>query len=163
MMISHKIKTLKIPNIDKLNQVQAAKKMAEAGWKIFPCCVSSKVPVTEHGFQDATNDPVMIDIWCQKYWSNQDEYSIGLATGGINGVWVLDIDKKTDGPISLSALVENYGPIDTATAFTGGGGSHYAFSCGDSFQVKTKVGILPGIDTRGEGGYVIIAPSKHVS
>lgn len=163
MMISHKNKTKAIPCIDKLDQVQAAKKMAEAGWKIFPCCVSSKSPATDHGFKDATNDPVMIDIWCQKYWSNQDEYSIGLATGGMNGVWVLDIDKKTDGPISLSALVENYGPIDTATAFTGGGGFHYVFSCSDSFQVKTKVGILPGIDTRGEGGYIIIAPSKHDS
>jgi len=140
-----------------------ANKLASKGYLIFPCSVETKRPVTEHGFKDATNDPDQIQQWCDQYWSYPEKYSIAMPTGEVNGFWVLDVDKKTDGMISLSTLVETNGDIETACVSSGGGGQHKYFKYSSSLPVKSKTNLLPGIDIRGDGGYIIVPPSKHAS
>jgi len=53
---------------------------------------------------------------------------------------------------------------ETVTAISGGGGTHlfYKLEQGDTFGLSSK-GLPPGIDIRALGGYVIVAPSLHIS
>jgi len=82
-------------------------------------------------------------------------------------VFVLDIDldeeKQIDGYATLAALEAIYGPLPhTPHQRTGRGGTQYFFKYVDGLKNSTgKLG--EGIDTRGEGGYVVVAPSRNTN
>lgn len=50
---------------------------------------------------------------------------------------------------------------DTVEAITGSKGSHYLFKYHKG--IKNKVDIFPGIDIRGDGGFIVVSPSIHIS
>jgi len=148
---------------------------AQMGWPVFPvhsiqngwctcrksdCESPGKHPRTYHGHSDATTDTKQIKKW----WDKWPSANIGIATGKISGIVVLDIDKKPGGFESLKKLEEEYGKLpETLTANTGGGGSHFYFKYPES-GFKSTGGVLgTGIDTRGDGGYIIAHPSNHLS
>ena len=66
----------------------AALEFAKGGTAVFPCHPATKRPLTAHGFQDANTDPVAIIAWWQR-WPNA---MIGMPTGAVSGIWVLDVD-----------------------------------------------------------------------
>jgi virulence-associated protein E/bifunctional DNA primase/polymerase-like protein len=82
----------------------------------------------------------------------------GLPTGPRNGVWVLDVDRKPgqpDGLISLVTHAASREPLpDTYTVRTPSGGLHLYFRWDDARPVGNPVGVLPGVDVRGDRGYV---------
>ena len=57
---------------------------------IFP--LKGKIPLTDHGCKDATRDRAQVEAWWKKYPSA----NIGIATGEINHLLVIDIDQKPD-------------------------------------------------------------------
>jgi hypothetical protein len=76
---------------------------------------------------------------------------------------VLDVDRGGGGPESLAALEREHGPApETARARTGGGGAHLFFGYPPGREeVPNSAGVLgPGLDVRGEGGYVVVPPSR---
>jgi len=83
-------------------------------------------------------------------------------------MWVLDTDldpiKKIDGEASLAQLTAQHGELPkTLTSFTPRGGRHRVFTWDKSAVTEIRNSasrIGPGIDVRGEGGYVILAPSR---
>lgn len=84
---------------------------------------------------------------------------VGIATGAVSGLVVLDVDPRHGGDESLKDL----GPLpDTVTAITGGGGQHLYFAHPGG-MVKNRSGFLPGLDIRGDGGQVVAPPSMHAS
>lgn len=88
--------------------------------------------------------------------------NVGMAIS--DGVWVLDVDAREgkDGLAELARLEEEYGALpETLTAITGSGGRHYWFLGSGVRNSVNKVG--KGIDVRGDGGFVVIPPSKHAS
>ena len=121
------------------------------GWATFPC--HGKVPATKRGFHEA-------DITGEVFKKYKGE-NVGVASGDVSGVWILDIDikKNAGGAESLAALVEKYGPLPiTVESRTWSGGTHYYFkmpSCG----MGNRTNVFKGIDVRGSGGYVIAPPS----
>jgi len=121
---------------------------------LFPC--KGKKPATAHGFKNASNAPEKI-----KTWARTGNYNIGLPTGSINNIWVLDIDKKSGGLDSLKELEELHGKIKTRTIRTGGGGLHFYFIHHEG--IRNSAGVWAGVDIRGDGGYVIAPPSGHAS
>ena len=128
------------------------------GWPVFPCQPKGKKPVTPNGFQDATTDERKIWGW----WTQYPDANIGIATGQISGIDVLDVDPRHGGDETLSELEAEHGKIpDTVESLTGGGGRHilFRFRAG----VRNSAGRLPGLDVRGEGGYFIAPPSIHES
>ncbi len=137
-----------------------------AGLPVFPC-QRDKTPLTPHGFKDASNDPAQIFAW----WGSLEAEALGLATGAASGLWVLDVDapkpdRNGDGPAALTALIQEHGPLPaTVEQVTGGGGRHLFFAWPrDRLPVRNSAGKLgPGLDVRGEGGYVIVPPSLHHS
>jgi hypothetical protein len=77
----------------------------------------------------------------------------------------LDIDLRDGGPESLATLERTGGPLpETAKARTGGGGMHLFFRYPAGERVGNSAGRLGlGLDVRGEGGYVIVPPSRTQS
>ena len=123
---------------------------------MFPC--NGKLPMTEHGFQDASCELGQIRSW----WEANPDANIAVATG--NGLMVLDVDPEHGGDKSLKVLLDEHGDVATAVVETGGGGSHYWFRVPDGVEVRNSAGKLgPGLDVRGDGGYVIVPPSLHAS
>jgi hypothetical protein len=159
-----------------ISMLEAALAYAKRGWPVFPChsivngkctcgkpdCSSpGKHPRTKNGFKDATTDEATIREWWRK-WPNAN---IGIATGSESGLFVLDIDPEHGGEQSLQQLKDKYGPLpETARVRTGSGGWHYYFRYPAGLRLPNSSSKLgPGIDTRGDGGYVIAPPSLHVS
>ena len=127
---------------------QAALKTASKGKPVFPC-KADKSPHTRNGFKDATTDPERITALFTKYRAEK----IGMPTGSVSGVFVVDVDR-------LAALGELPRELpETLTFRTPSGGLHFYFNHVEG--VSNKTGELPvGIDIRGDGGYVIVPPSK---
>jgi hypothetical protein len=132
--------------------LKSALEYASRGWAVFPLKAGTKVPATKHGCKDATTDPFVIEGW----WEVWPEAGVGIATGSASGLVVLDFDKKHGGLETLDELQPDL-PV-TYTVQTQGGGVHLYFSSTDN-GVKNKAGILPGMDVRGEGGYVVAPPT----
>lgn len=136
--------------------LNAALYYASLGWPVFPVN-RDKTPATTHGFKDATTDPEII-----KRWFTNTSYNLAVRTGKESGFIVLDIDGPK-GLESLNDLQVLYSPLPpTIKQLTGGGGIHFLFKH-PGRTIKNKVGIAPGIDVRGDGGYIVIPPSCHSS
>lgn len=109
------------------------------------------------GVDDATTDEKQIRIW----WTSWPDANIGLACGR-SGLVVLDIDPRNDGDNTLSALEAKHGALaSTPRQLTGGGGIHYLFR---KPSAEFRGSVIPdGIDIKADGGYVVLAPSNHLS
>jgi hypothetical protein len=116
------------------------------------CYSIGKHPRLMHGLRDASIDPANLRRW----WTWWPQANVGLVTGVVMDVG--DVDSAE----GLQALLELLGD-DAATGpvvATGSGGWHLYFA---ATGLGNRVGVLPGLDWRGAGGYVVAPPSLHVS
>jgi hypothetical protein len=98
----------------------------------------------------------------QRWWRRWPDANVGVVTGAVSGLVVLDVDPRHRGEASLAALEGVHGAVPhTIESLTGGGGQHLYFRhpgtdvpCGP---------IAPGLDVKGDGGLVVSPPSGHVS
>lgn len=123
------------------------------GLPVFPCRPGEKEPLTTHGFKDASLDETQVAQW----WRQWPSANIGMATG--NGVLVLDVD-GVEGEATLSALVATHGRLPTTPEQRTGMGRHLLFSVEGSTKNTART-LGAGLDTRGDGGYIVVAPSIH--
>jgi hypothetical protein len=139
---------------------QAAQEYQKLLWSVIPMRARDKRPAIRwQEFQQRRASRQEIHEWFER-WS---EGNVGIVTGSISGLVVLDIDPKHGGEESLNQLIREHGPLPlTIESNTGGGGRHLYFSY-PSGVVRNKVGLAPGIDVRGEGGCVVAPPSVHSS
>ena len=152
------------------NQIlDIAIKYASTGLAVFPChsirsgkcsCGADncdkpgKHPRTPRGFKDATTNESAI----HSYWTQYPDANIGCATGEVSGIVVLDIDVKHGRSGSEFKIPP------TPTVKTGGGGNHYFFKYPGHAVKSTNSQVFgPGVDIKADGGYVIMAPSLHMS
>lgn len=146
----------------KTSMLEAALAMVRLGLKIFPCG-ADKQPLTPHGFKDATDDEAAIHA----LWTRWPDAGIGVPTGKVNDMIVLDVDmdgvKGVDGEAALQALLTSEAAVipTTRTVRTPRGGRHLYFKH-PGWTVKNSTSkIGPGLDIRGDGGYVIAPPSRN--
>jgi hypothetical protein len=155
-----------------MNLKNDAMQYAQSGWAVFmvhgitddgkctcghdPCPNAGKHPSSRNGLKDARTDRQ----WISTFW--QDGKNIGVATGEASGFWAFDIDGQA-GMQSLEALEQTHGKLpETLTHFTGNG-RHLLFKW-PGYAIKNSVKrIGDGLDVRGDGGYIVAAPSRHVS
>lgn len=157
-----------------------ALRYAVMGWRVFPvhgirdgactcgnahCERPGKHPVRElvrDGLKSATTNPALISAW----WTNAPWANVAVRTGPDSGIWALDVDAGGKaGQDSLDALEHDHGALpETAEAMTGGGGRHLIWRYPDGRRIASGTDRLgPGLDIRGEGGYIVVEPSMHVS
>jgi hypothetical protein len=134
---------------------EAAVLAAERGLAVFPCLPREKVPATRNGFKDAKRDVDAI----RAFWTRMPDANVGMPTGAGNGLLVVDIDGD-DGWDSWHQLQDFHGEVpDTLSVVTPRGGQHFYFRH-PGREVSNTAGFPgPGIDIRGDGGYVLIPPS----
>lgn len=166
---------MKIVNEPKTTRDWALYYAAELKWPIFPvytindkgycacgmgksCSRPGKHPVTNHGFKDATTDIKKIDEWWPE-WSPCSS-NIAAATGGELRLVVIDVDGE-EGFVSLSKEQVASLQGKNVTRSKSGRGDHFYFS--SKTKINCKVGFVNHVDIRGDGGYIILPPSRHIS
>lgn len=136
-----------------------AMRYASLGYSVFPLTPGQKYPLKgTNGFKDATTDLVKIEQW----WTTHPNANIGVATGAVSGLWVIDIDVKNgkDGEAALKAFTPQGGiGIETMQAKTASCGRHIYLKWDAAHPVKSRANVLTGVDIRGDGGYVVAPPS----
>ena len=165
--------TLRVPTSQR--NLNAALAYASRGLTVFPlhnptddgcscrdsdCSSPGKHPRTLDGLKAATGNAEQIATW----WRQWPDANIGLETGALV---VFDLD----GPEAIDCFRELFRENDaqedafTTIVTTGRGGLHFYYRLPDGEEpVRNSAGrIGPGIDVRGEGGYVLAPPSLHPS
>lgn len=126
------------------------------------CSSPAKHPfgrLVPNGLRDASSDPNSVESWFQ-----QTRLNLGIATGAVSGIVVLDIDPRHEGDETLAALEQEHRSLPQTWRFlTGGGGEHILFRHPGASVPNSAGKIGPGIDVRGDGGYIVAPPSQHIS
>lgn len=124
------------------------------GIPVFPCD-ARKRPLTQHGFKDATADPTAI----RRMFANPAAVMIGMPTGEVTGLVVVDVDVKDGRPGQAWLDANRHRLPMTWTVRTASGGLHLYFRWPGEPVRNSASKIGSGIDVRGDGGYVILPPS----
>ena len=140
-------------------KLRTAKVLTDRGAGLFLLKPKSKEPLESGWQQKATNDFEMF----RAHLEANPACNIGVATGRKWNLCVLDIDPRHGGDDSLQRLEGENGPLpETFVVRTGGGGTHHYFTPPIGMEVKNSAStIAGGIDTRGNGGYVVGPGSEH--
>lgn len=135
-----------------------APRYAAHGFHVFPLAPGSKEPFKRsHGLNDATNDLKQVAEWARLY----PNANIGIRTGALSGVDVIDVDPKNGGILTAQELRNRGMPLPVrSVAKTRSDGYHLYVKHNPLLRTGTNR-LGPGIDFRGEGGYVV-APGSVV-
>lgn len=137
---------------DSSNFLKLAREYRQLGWCPIP--LDGKKPRNKwkrYQEQQSTIDQ------CKIWWREGQKANIGIVTGAISNLAVVDVD----GPEGMASLKQAGITLpDTVTVETGGGGWHYYYR-NTGGQAKTRAGILDHVDIRAEGGQVVAPPSIH--
>ena len=159
--------------------LEGALAYAALGWPVFPvapvdlatghcgckkgaaCEEPGKHPLV-HWTERATTDARQLRNW----WHWQPHANVGVVTGRASGLVVVDIDPHHEGDLTRKALeAAGHAFPPTLTARTRSGGWHLFYRAPEGRRVANTTGSLagvgstPGIDVRGDRGYIIVAPS----
>jgi hypothetical protein len=143
-----------------MKQHQAAVQYAQYHWSVIPMRAYDKRPVINwQQYQQRRATLQEINEWYHR-WPNAN---VGIVTGGISGIVVLDIDPAHGGDKSLAAWTEEYGALPPTVEVTTGGGGRHVYFRHPGGVIRNKEGLAPGIDLRADGGCVVAPPSIHAS
>jgi putative DNA primase/helicase len=132
---------------------------ASRDWSVLRIVPQGKVPLKKGGYKDATTDEATI----RELWRDRPDANLGVATGEASGFFALDVDPRHGGDKTLCRLEDEHGPLPpTLTQKTGGGGFHYFFRHVDGVRNSASQ-LGKGLDVRGDGGHIVVAPSVHPS
>ena len=149
------------PRVLQLGLGAYALRYQSFGMAVLGLGFASKRPHPEfrHGVDWATTDPAVVP-WL---WSRSKMAGIGIATGPASRLVVVDLDlgRGEDGPGSFGEfLVTSPGiPVDVVTS-TPSGGYHIWMRSPPGWPVPTRLGLLPGVDIKGSGGYIVAPPTQ---
>lgn len=120
------------------------------GWSIFPVNAAAKIPLVKWGqYQDRLPTEEEVRQW----WAKWPDADIGLATGPLSGVAVLDLEHEGLAQIGMTA---------NTMALTGKG-KHGFFKFTEGLRNKSALSKIKGYDIRAEGGYAVLPPSVHAN
>lgn len=147
----------------------AAEQYVAVGWRILPVhvpgptgCSCGKADCGSPGKHPRQSGWTELVI-SPEVFANGVRHNIGIVTGAASGNAVIDVD--AGGEATLAELERKHGPLPaTVAARTGGGGRHIHFKH-PGFPIKNDVKrrLGPGLDVRGDGGFVVAPPSLHAS
>lgn len=120
------------------------------GFSVLPLLPKTKVPAITSWRQLQVRPA---PDWELKLWfTSIPDANLGIITGEVSGIFVVDYDNP--------ALIPHAGQVLDCVYSSTGRGAHYYYQYPD-FPVCNRTGIQPGIDIRGNGGYVAAPPSIH--
>lgn len=135
--------------------LKSAFKYASLGFSVIPLIPRGKKPAikswTEYQSRFATGEEL------KKWFGNGSKKNIGIVTGRLSGIDVLDLDSK-----EAVRFAEDNKFSDTPVVKSGKG-YHYYYKHRNGVRNFQKRDGLPDIDLRGDGGYIVAPPSIHSS
>jgi Bifunctional DNA primase/polymerase, N-terminal len=139
--------------------LEQALELASQGKPVFPCSGNKSPAIPKeiggHGFRDATCDEAEIR---RLFKLAPRAKLVGVPCGQISGFDVLDIDPRHGGDIWEMENAHRLPP--TRVHISQSGGRHYLFRHTEGVRNSAnKKTLAPGVDVRGEGGYVVHPPS----
>ena len=124
----------------------------ELGFSIFPLHPNGKTPLVPwKPYQLVKPDWPQIEQWLERY----PDANIGIVTGAISGIVAVDFDSQ-----EAFETAQRKGLLGNALINQTGRGYHAIFPYPDT-PIQTTTGILPNVDVRGDGGYIVSPPSIH--
>lgn len=130
-----------------------AKEYHSKGYQVIPIQAGGKKPLIP--WQAYQKERVSEDLLKDWFHERFHTGNIGVITGSIWGLGVVDFDLYRCG----EELYRRFDFPDNSVVRTGSGGIHVYCRFSPTFS-SNRAGILPGLDTRGEGGYVVAPPSR---
>lgn len=147
----------------------ALEAVLEREWPVFPCLNNPghpdhKKPLTLHGHKDASKFTLKVNAW----WTKWPDALIGVPMGKQTGMFCVDLDRKkggSDGVATWKKLVAAHGGTapKTMTIETPSTGQHKFYKYPqDGIPIRNIPlnKLAPGIEIKGEGGYVIAVGSR---
>ena len=134
------------------------------GFRVFPLRWGTKLPDIKEWQIRATADAGTIEAWF-----GSGSRNVGMACGpqpnGLN-LFAIDVDTKNEGRENWARLLDEHRSwnVFEGTAFhhTPSKGLHLFTDAPDELR-NSRGRLAPGIDTRGDGGYVVVPPSTLVT
>ena len=138
-----------LTDLNEAPLVAAALEYASRGWPVHPLKPRAKQPLLKHGLLDASTDPETVQAW----WRKWPDANIGLRTGVAFDVLDVDGDLGRAAMVAMAPGYKHPGPVGKT-----GKGFHLLFHVSGARNTAAKV---PGLDFRGQNGYIAAAPSIH--
>lgn len=152
----------------------AALRYAALGWPVLPmhtptpdggcscrranCDAPGKHPRLRRGLHAASLDPHLLCSW----WARWPAANVGVVTGAASGLMVVDVDGAA-GAATLARLQREHGPLPVTRRQVTARGEHQLFAH-PGWHLPNSSGLLGGgLDVRGDGGLLVVAPSLHAS
>lgn len=137
---------------EQLTVLDWARRYVARGWSVIPISKATKRPLVkwaEYQSRRATDAEL-------RQWFDGTDANIAVLTGPVSGIVVLDVDTYKGG--DADGLLE--GAPTPLVADTPRGGKHLLYHA-PSGSLPNAVEVLPGVDVRGTGGYVLVHPSTN--
>jgi hypothetical protein len=136
-----------------MTPLDAALTLASDGLPVFPCRRPDKHPTCPNGFYDATHDAAGV----KHLWREHAGTLIGVPMGPRSGLFAADVDSGRHAS-AAEWHQQNQHRLQTRIHRTESGGLHFLFRHHPGLR-NSQSKLAHGVDTRGEGGYVIWWPS----
>ena len=132
--------------------LDAAIEYINQGLSVIPLRPDDKRPLLTSWKELQTNKLTVGDV--KEYWAETPNANVGIVTGKISGITVLDVDGSAGVDAMRSAGIQ---PPTPTTAVHSPNGYHYWYKYSD--VLKQGAGFLEHVDIRNDGGYVVAPPS----
>jgi hypothetical protein len=155
------------PGLDQIGLGMPALQYAEMGYAVLPLIRGGKKPhrmlPPDGGVHHATTNPQQVIEW----WRQDPAANIGVATGSVSRLCVIDLDVKHGGrgPDIFAQFLAHYRLAlpEVPYVITPSGGDHIWLRWPAGLAVPERPGILPGVDVKGDGGLVVASPSMQLT
>jgi hypothetical protein len=128
-------------------------------WYVLPVQARGKTPLIAAWPQKASRDAATVAGWVKQFAG----CNWGVLTGRRSKLFVLDCDGEA-GKRELLAFARIGLLLPATLTVCTGRGKHFYFRLPDGWRVPNSVGkVAPGLDIRGDGGFVVMPPSTHES
>ena len=135
--------------------LEEALNYSRLGFSIIPIVPKDKKPLIrweEYQTRRATEDEI------KGWWAKWPDANVGTVTGAISNIIVVDIDSE-EAKNRLKEIVGEY-DLDTVPRSRTGRGWQLFFKHPGG-KIPNRASIFPGLDLRGDGGFVVLPPSIH--
>lgn len=132
------------------------------GYPVLPLSRGGKIPHRMLGREGGVHHATTDVGWAQYWWGQDPAAGIGVATGNGLLVWDLDVKHGENGPAVFADRLAPWLPCESAAVARTPSGGWHLWMRSALAQVPTRPGIMPGVDAKGDGGYVAVWPSRVV-